>query len=176
MNFKLFGGGCKCGDAYIQKFMEEEALGAFEVKDCTDAEIIKNLFMEYSQIKGAESCFVSFDKELADLEGFYKGGALLVGYESEKPIACIAIKKLDDSVCEAKRLFIKPEYRGKGYARIMLNTMLDKARKIGFKEVTFTTKPSVMQIGYELYKRMGFEEISNEDGIASMRMAIAENQ
>ena len=144
----------------------------FDVKECKDTEVVKELFKEYSQIKGAESCFVSFDKELADLEGFYSGGALLVGYEENTPIACIAIKKLDDAICEAKRLFIKPEKRGKGYARTMLNTMLDKAKERGFSEVTFTTKPSVMQIGYGLYKRMGFEEVSEKDGIVSMRMEL----
>ena len=78
----------------------------FEVKKCSDTEVVKELFKEYSQIKGAESCFVSFDKELADLEAFYSGGALLVGYEENKPVACIAIKRLNDNTCEAKRLFI----------------------------------------------------------------------
>ncbi len=144
----------------------------FKVKECSDTEVVKVLFKEYSQIKGAESCFVSFDKELADLEGFYRGGALLVGYEENVPVACIAIKKLSDATCEAKRLFIKPESRGKGYARIMLNTMLDKAKELGFEEVTFTTKPAVMQIGYGLYKRMGFEEYGEENGTVSMRMAF----
>lgn len=145
----------------------------FEVKDYNDTEVVKELFKEYSQIKGAESCFVSFDKELADLEAFYSGGALLVGYEENAPVACIAIKKLDDTTCEAKRLFIKPENRGNGYARTMLNTMLDKAKELGFSEVTFTTKPSVMQIGYGLYKRMGFEEVSEKEGIVSMRMELS---
>ena len=147
-------------------------MGTFEVKDSNDTEVVKALFKDYSQIKGAESCFVSFDKELADLEGFYSGGALLVGYEDNAPVACIAIKKIDEKNCEAKRLFIKPEYRGKGYARIMLNTMLDKAGTLGFKEVTFTTKPAVMQIGYGLYKRMGFEETAEDNGTVSMRMAL----
>jgi hypothetical protein len=54
----------------------------------------------------------------------------------------------------------------------MLNSMLSKAGELGFNEVTFTTKPSVMQIGYGLYKRMGFEEVGEENGIVSMRMAI----
>ncbi len=147
-------------------------MGVFEVKDCNDTEEVKKLFKEYSQIKGAESCFVSFDKELSDLDGFYSGGVLLVGYEESLPIACIAIKKLDNQTCEAKRLFIKPEYRGNGYARIMLNTMLERARELGFSEVTFTTKPSVMQIGYGLYIRMGFEEVSEKEGIVTMRMEI----
>ena len=144
----------------------------FEVKECKDTEVVKALFQEYSQIKGAESCFVSFDKELNDLETFYKGGALLVGYEEEKPIACIAIKKMEGGICEAKRLFIKPENRGNGYARIMMNAMIDKAKELGFREITFTTKPSVMQIGYGLYKRMGFEETAEENGIVRMRMTI----
>ena len=82
------------------------------------------------------------------------------------------VKKLDNQTCEAKRLFIMPEYRGKGYARIMLNTMLERARELGFSEVTFTTKPSVMQIGYGLYIRMGFEEVFEKEGIVTMRMEI----
>ena len=36
----------------------------FETKECTNPDIVKELFVEYSHIKGAESCFVSFDKEL----------------------------------------------------------------------------------------------------------------
>ncbi len=50
---------------------------SFEVKECLDTEIIKELFVEYSHIEGAESCFVSLDKELNDLADFYKGGVLL---------------------------------------------------------------------------------------------------
>jgi GNAT superfamily N-acetyltransferase len=152
---------------------EKKIMEKFEVRECKETEVVKKLFLEYSQIKGAEGCFVSFDKELADLEAFYSGGALLVGYEAGLPVSCIAIKKLDNKTCEAKRLFIKPEYRGNGYARIMLNTMLDKARELGFSEVTFTTKPSVMQIGYGLYKRMGFEEVSENEGVVAMRMEIS---
>lgn len=147
----------------------------FIVKDCNDPEIIKPLFLEYSQIKGAESCFVSFDKEIADLNAYYKGGALLVGYEKDKPISCVALKKIDENSCEGKRLFIKPEHRGKGYARIMLQAMMEKAKSLGFKEIDFTTKPSVMKTAYALYQRMGFEELSESDGIVSMRIDLLKN-
>ena len=145
---------------------------AFKVKECSDTAVIKDLFVEYSHIKGAESCFVSFDKELNDLEGFYSGGAILAGYEEDRPVACVAIRKISDSACEGKRLFIKPEYRGKGYARIMIKVMTDKASELGFEEVVFTTKPEVMSVGYGLYKRMGFEELGQEEGTASMRMVL----
>ena len=107
--------------------------------ECDDYGAARNLIIEYSKIKGAESCFISLDKELSDLEGFYKGGALLLGYEDEKPIATIAIKKINDDMAEAKRLYIDPEYRGKGYA---------------------------------LYKKMGFEELENNEGTVLMRMML----
>ncbi len=143
-----------------------------EVRDCDNYEAAKELILEYSKIKGAESCFVSLDKELANLEGFYQDGALLLGYEGEKPIATIAIKRKEDNKAEAKRLYIKPEFRGRGYARPMLNAMLDKCRELGIEEVRFTTKPEVMNIGYPLYKRMGFEELENNEGTVLMRMIL----
>ena len=145
----------------------------FEVKETSDTETIRELFVEYSHIKGAESCFVSFDKELNDLSGYYSGGAILVGFEDDKPVACVAIRKISDETCEGKRLFIKPEYRGKGYARVMIKAMTDKASELGYKEVVFTTKPEVMSVGYGLYKRMGFEELSEENGIVSMRIDLS---
>ena len=54
----------------------------------------------------------------------------------------------------------------------MLNAMLDKCRKLHFKEVRFTTKPEVMSIGYALYKKMGFEELENNEGTVLMRMML----
>ena len=144
----------------------------FEIKDCNDYEAAKRLIREYAETKGAESCLVSLDKELEDLGSYYKGGALLIGYENENPMATIAIKRIDEDTCEAKRLYIKPDYRGKGYARSLMNEMLNRSRELGFKEVTFTTKPAVMSVGYGLYKRMGFEEVNCSDGVVSMRMLL----
>ena len=144
----------------------------FSVKECTNLEEIKALFIEYSQIKGAEGCFVSFDKELADLNGYYSGGALFVGYEDDIPVGCIAFKREDDNVAQAKRLYVKPEYRGKGYSRILFNTALNKAKELGYKEVNLSTKPLIMPIGYGLYQRMGFETIKSEDDYVEMKIVL----
>ena len=140
----------------------------FVVSECDEFGIIRELFLEYSKIKGAESCFVSFGNELDHLESFYSGGALLVGCENGTPVGCIAIRKVDENTCEAKRLFIKPEYRGKGYARILLESMLSKAHELGFTQVSLTTKPSVMPVAYGLYGRMGFYELSEDAGTVRM--------
>ena len=144
----------------------------FIVRDCDDYEVVKPLFLEYSQIKGAESCFVSFDKELEDLDAYYRGGALMVGYENGEPVSCAALKKIDADSCEGKRLFIKPEHRGKGYSKIILHALIEKAKSLGFKEIVFTTKPSVMKTAYALYQRMGFEKLTEADGIVGMRIDL----
>ena len=144
----------------------------FEVRQCDNYEAAAALIKEYSQIKGAESCFVTLGKELADLAAYYKGGALMLGYEEGEPIATIAVRDIDGHVCEAKRLYIQPEHRGKGYARLLMNAMLDRCRELGFEEVQFTTKPAVMSVGYGLYRRMGFEETGFDGETASMRMIL----
>lgn len=54
----------------------------------------------------------------------------------------------------------------------MLNAILDKCRELKYREVRFTTKPEVMKIGYALYKKMGFEELENNEGTVLMRMAL----
>ncbi|MBE6340564.1 MAG: GNAT family N-acetyltransferase [Bacteroidales bacterium] len=145
----------------------------FEVTTSTNYDIIKTLFVEYSKIKGAEGCFVSFEKELADLATFYKGGAILVGSEDGTPVATIALKKVDETIAEVKRLFIKPEHRGKGYSRKMLDAMFQCAKTLGYKEVMLTTRPEVMPVAYALYQRIGFYQTDFNDGVATMRMAIA---
>ena len=55
----------------------------FEVTTSTDYDIIKTLFVEYSQIKGAEGCFVSFEKELADL-AVYEGEKIITELTDEE--------------------------------------------------------------------------------------------
>ena len=52
-----------------------------EIRDCENKEVAKELIREYATIKGAEQCFVSLDKELADLDAYYEGGALLIAHD-----------------------------------------------------------------------------------------------
>ena len=148
-------------------------MSTFSVTESNDYATIKSLFVDYSQIKGAEGCFVSFEKELADLQSFYNGGALFLGYEDETPVASVAIKKIDDSTCEIKRLYVKPEHRGKGYSRQMLNAAIERAQQLGFTMATLTTRPAVMPIAFQLYTRSGFENLGEENGVIRMRKMIA---
>ena len=81
----------------------------------------RELFMEYAQSLGFSLCFQNFDKELAGLPGDYappEGRLLLAELESQLA-ACVALHKLEDRICEMKRLYLRPQFRGKGLGRAL---------------------------------------------------------
>lgn len=144
-----------------------------DIKNCTNYEEAKNLFVEYSSLKGAEKCFVSFENELKKIEEIYPEGQILIGYEDNQPIGCIAVKALDSENCELKRLFIKEEYRGKGYSKLLFEAILARAKELEFKNAVIHTLPEVMKIGYNMYLRYGFIQQSNlNDGAVILTRAI----
>ncbi len=73
-----------------------------EIRDCENYEVVKELFLEYSQIKGAESCFISLDKELADLEGFYKGGRYFLDMRTVTQLQRLQLKILMEMLARLK--------------------------------------------------------------------------
>lgn len=70
---------------------------------------------------------------------------------------CIALRKLSDGKGEVKRLYVQPEYRGKGIATALVERIIEDARDIGYKELYLDTLPE-LESAVRLYKSFGFEE------------------
>jgi len=130
----------------------------FEIRECNDYEKAKMLFTEYSKLKGAEQCFKTFASELENIESIYPKGQLLLGLVDDKAIGCIALKAIDEEKCELKRLYIKEEYRGNGYSKLMFETILARAKDLGFSIAEIRTLPEIMAVGYKMYLKYGFIE------------------
>jgi ribosomal protein S18 acetylase RimI-like enzyme len=122
----------------------------------------RELFLEYAQSLGFSLCFQNFDKELASLPGDYsppEGRLLLAEYEGQLA-ACVALHKLDADICEMKRLYLRPQFRGKGLGRILADRIITEARQIGYRRMRLDTVEPVMKDAVAMYRRLGFREIA----------------
>jgi ribosomal protein S18 acetylase RimI-like enzyme len=66
---------------------------------------------------------------------------------------------LEANICEMKRLYVRPAYRGKGLGRVLVKRVIADARAIGYERMRLDTIASSMKDAVELYRRMGFQEI-----------------
>ena len=99
-----------------------------------------------------------FEKELASLPGKYSmpEGRLLLAFYNDQPAGCVALKKIDDHLCEMKRMFVYPEFQGKGIGYALAKVIIDEARKIGYSTMKLDT--SIRQIeAQKLYQGFGFK-------------------
>lgn len=122
----------------------------------------RELFLEYAQSIGFSLCFQNFDKELAGLPGDYAppdGHLLLAEYEGQVA-GCIALHKLADGICEMKRLYLRPQFRGKGLGRELADRIIAEARQIGYDSMRLDTVEPVMKDAVAMYRRIGFHEIA----------------
>jgi ribosomal protein S18 acetylase RimI-like enzyme len=122
----------------------------------------RELFLEYAQSLGFSLCFQNFDQELADLPGDYAppDGRLLLAEFEGQVAGCVALHKLEEGICEMKRLYLRPQFRGKGLGRVLADRIIGEARRIGYRRMRLDTVEPVMKDAVGMYRRIGFREIS----------------
>lgn len=118
------------------------------------------LFREYEAWLGLDLCFQGFEEELRSLPGKYAppDGRLYLAYLGDLA-GCIALRKIDDGVCEMKRLFLRDNARGKGLGNELITNLIDEARSIGYEKMRLDTYPAKMGKAVSLYASHGFSEI-----------------
>jgi len=133
----------------------------FQALSPAQVEQARELFIEYANSLNFSLCFQNFDDELAMLPGHYAppGGRLLLGEYGGRLAACVALRALEEKVCEMKRLYLRPEFRGKGLGRRMAEYLIAEAREIGYQKMRLDTVEPAMKDAVAMYRRLGFREI-----------------
>jgi ribosomal protein S18 acetylase RimI-like enzyme len=128
--------------------------------------LARELFREYAKGLSVDLRFQDFSRELQELPGKYAppAGRLLLAYYddadgSARLAGCGALRPLSDEICEMKRLYIRPEFRGHGIGRALTLSLVSAAREIGYRAMRLDTLPE-MHEAHKLYEELGFREIA----------------
>ena len=134
---------------YIAEAISEQELSA-----------VRALLEEYAEIRGYDAALGDYKTEFNNLGKKYgppEGCLLLATYEG-RPAGCVAFQQLEPQICEMKRMFVSPDFRGKGIGRKMGEELLEMARKRGFRVMRLDSHPH-MHAAQTLYQSLGFYEI-----------------
>ncbi len=142
-------------------------------------ETVRSLFREYETWLGLDLCFQGFEEEMRNLPGWYSppDGRLFLASLDEEPAGCVGMRKLDDGICEMKRLYLRSVARGRGIGNALLEKLIDEARAAGYKKMRLDTHPPKMGKAVSLYESHGFLAIepyyhNPHEGVLFMELAL----
>ena len=125
-----------------------------------DLPVVRELFREYVEALGIDLAFQDFAAELQQLPGKYAPpqGRLLVAWDGGQPVGCVALRPLDGTRCEMKRLYVRPAMRSIQLGRRLAERICDEARQAGYRQICLDTLPT-MSSAIRLYMALGFHPI-----------------
>jgi ribosomal protein S18 acetylase RimI-like enzyme len=120
----------------------------------------RQLFLAYAEWIGIDLSFQNFNEELENLPGDYAPpeGCLLLALIEGQPAGCVALRKLEDDICEMKRLYVPAKFQGLAVGKNLAKAVIIEAKGLGYAKMRLDTL-SKMAAAQKLYRSLGFKEI-----------------
>lgn len=140
--------------------MADSNIQFIQALTCEQIADARTLFREYAATLGFDLGFQDFNKELAGLPGEYAPppGRLFLVYVDDALAGCAALRAMEEGICEMKRMYMRPRFRGLGVGRRLAVKCIEEARIIGYRTMRLDTI-STMTEAIALYRALGFVEI-----------------
>lgn len=128
---------------------------------------IGTLFQEYTEllIAGDPSfrdylALQNYEAELSHLEEKYgpPDGRLYLAYCGGALAGCIGLRRMDGKRCEMKRLYVRPQFRGKRVGERLVERIIAEAKAIGYTVMLLDTLP-FLDSAIRLYRKFGFYKV-----------------
>jgi GNAT superfamily N-acetyltransferase len=144
--------------------MNTRALADIAIAEATsaaDIAEIRRLFRAYADWLNVDLCFQGFEEELAGLPGKYAAphGRLLLAKVGGKTAGCVAVRPLEDGICEMKRLWVEPGLSGHGIGRRLAEAIVEAGRDLGYDAMRLDTMPKRLKAAGHIYDTLGFKPI-----------------
>ena len=133
----------------------------------SELEEARKLGYEYVEAMGKNPVLKPYFKDqnfLLEIDKMPKGyeppqGIYLLAYVDNEAAGTVALKCLDNEICEMKRLFVNPKFQGIGLGKLLAERVIDEAKKLGYTKMRLDNSRSAMAKAVSLYKSLGFYEI-----------------
>jgi ribosomal protein S18 acetylase RimI-like enzyme len=129
--------------------------------DPSALDVVRTLFTEYAAWLNIDLEFQHFERELEELPGAYAAprGALLLAWIEDAAAGCVAMRPFELQVCEMKRLWVRPDFRGQGLGVALARAIMQQAVECGYRRMRLDTLPT-MQSAQAIYASLGFRPIA----------------
>jgi putative acetyltransferase len=128
-----------------------------QVSSAEEIDVARALFEEYAAALEIDLSYQGFADELAGLPGCYAlpGGRLLVAWAGDEAAGCVALRPMGADVCEMKRLYVRPAFRGSGRGKQLAEAIIAEARQIDYAVMRLDTVPK-LAAATRMYESLGF--------------------
>ena len=114
-----------------------------------------------------------FDEDIRDVRVRYgpPAGECLLARLNDTPVGILMLKDLGAGVCEMNRMYVSDEARGHGIGRALVGRLIDRAREMGFRQMTLSALPRHHE-ALALYRSVGFVEDVRERGAGNSAIDV----
>ena len=125
-----------------------------KIEPASDLAIVREMFLEYASSLGVDLAFQDFGHEIETLETYYE-----MIWIAQPAAGCVALRRIDHTTCEMKRLYVRWAHRGHGIGRALALHAIDEARRRGYQAMRLDTLPSMAE-AMAMYESLGFRDIA----------------
>lgn len=113
------------------------------------------------------------DSDFKDIKEIYldNGSEFLIAQMSDEIVGMGALKRIDKTTAEIKRMRVDQKFQGQGIGSQILKKLIDRAKEIGYQKLILDT--SVKQIcAQKLYEKFGFQKYKQEGNTIYYKLNI----